>query len=257
MNAARYTSNLQKGGALLGPSALFVVSWDQDRSIAENLAEMVEANKLGLASSTRRRDLVGRIMKPRFVDPGPHIIPALKELLKQNHHAFSDACYFETCRTELLLSNFAGGPVFDWYAAGRSMITVDDVIGWLDSATQEAPAQWSEAVRLRLSQALLAALRDFGVLKGATKGSKKQIASPYPSIAGFAYACWRLHEMGVTAASLEASPAWRQWLLTPGDVSTLMIDLARQGVILLNRAGSVTRIEWQATSLVEAVHGAA
>jgi len=36
-----------------------------------------------------------------------------------------------------------------------------------------------------------------------------------------------------------------------------MTDLAQYGVILLNRAGSITRIEWRANTLAEAVHAAA
>ncbi len=78
-----------------------------------------------------------------------------------------------------------------------------------------------------------------------------------PSIGGFAYVCWRLQELGVTAASMEVAPAWKRWLLTPSDVAALMADLAQHGVIGLNRAGSVVRIEWRAASLTEAVHAAA
>ena len=157
-----------------------------------------------------------------------------------------------------LLADFAEGPLFDWYTAGRSTITVDDVEPWLRalSRTGSAP-DWSAAVRTRVGRALLATLRDFGVLEGVASGTRKVIGHPYPSVPGFAYTCWRLHELGVTAASLEASSVWRRWLLGPADVGALMTDLARHEVILLNRAGSVTRIEWRATTLAEAVHAAA
>lgn len=252
----RYTSNLQKGGALLEASASFVSTWDETGSAEANLRTFTDANSA--ASPTRRRDLVNRILRPRFMDPGPHLIGALKVLLAEDRGAFREACYFETSRTEPLLADFVEGPVFDWHTAGRSQISVPDARRWLvELFEQEQIVAWSEDVQKRVAQALLSSLRDFGILRGASGGSRKEIAHPYPTTAGFAYACWRLGEMGVTAASLEGSPVWRRWLLSPPDVSALIAALAGQGVIMLNRAGSVTRIEWQAATLVEAVHAAA
>jgi hypothetical protein len=244
MTAARsYTSNLQKGGALLDVAALLVSSWEDAHSIEENLG----AVDLGATSAVRRADLADRILRPRFVTPGPHVLAALRVLLDADRRAFRDACYFETSRAEPLLGDFAEGPLFDWCQGGRSTVTVDDALTWIATTVERglAPA-WSDAVKTRVARALLATLRDFGVL-----------GHPYPSIAGFAYVCWRLHDLGVTAASIERASVWRRWLLGPADVGALLTDLAQQGVILLNRAGSVTRIEWQASTLAEAVYGAA
>ncbi|MGH9224894.1 MAG: BrxA family protein [Acidimicrobiales bacterium] len=258
MKTARYTSNLQKGGALLDITARLVMAWDPVRSADDNLAAVVDSNALGAASTIRRWDLVGRILRPRFVDPGPHVIPALQVLLGADHLAFRDACYFETSRTEPLLADFAQGPLFDFRAAGRSTVAVSDGEEWLSrlAASGDAPF-WSDAVRTRVARALLAALRDFGVLSGVASSPRKEIGHPYPSTAGFAYVCWRLLELGATAATIEASPVWRRWLLSPDDARSLMADLASHGLILLNRAGSVTRIEWRVATLVEAVHAAA
>lgn len=250
-----YTSNLQKGGALLGVSALFVSTWDDRRSCEDNLAAVVE---MGATSAVRRADLSDRILRRRFVDPGPHVVPALRALLTSDHRAFRDACYFEASRTEAVLADFAEGPLFELHRAGRTTVTVADAIAWLSDMVHSglAPA-WSDAVQTRVARGLLATLRDFGVLDGATGGTRKNIGHPYPSIGGFAYICWRLHDLGVTAASIERSSVWRRWLLDTADVGALLTALAQHGVIMLNRAGSVTRIEWQAATLAEAVYGAA
>lgn len=250
-----YTSNLQKGGALLDVSALFVSTWDDRRSCEDNLTAVVE---MAAASAVRRADLGDRILRRRFVDPGPHVVSALKVLLDSDRHAFRDACYFETARAEPLLAHFAEGALVEWYRAERRTVTVDDTVGWLSLLVRRGlTPPWSDAVQTRVARALLATLRDFGVLDGVAGGRTKRIGHPYPSVAGFAYTCWRLHELGVTAAGIERSPVWRRWLLGTADVAALLADLARHGVIMLNRAGSVTRIEWQAATLAEAVHGAA
>ena len=258
MTTVQYTANLRKGGALLDVAAVLVSSWDDTRSADDNLAAITDANVFASTSEVRRKDIIGRIVRPRFIEPGPHVIGALRFLLDTDRHAFRDACYFETARAEPLLAAFVEQQLFAWYEAGRSSITVEDAAGWL--ADQEALGRtppWSDAVRTKVARALLAALRDFGVLSGVRSGTRKEIGQPYPSIGGFAYVCWRLQELGVSAASLETAPAWRRWLLTQNDVVALMADLAQHGVIGLNRAGSIVRIEWRASSLTEAVHAAA
>lgn len=258
MTAPPFTSNLQKGGALLDLSALLVSSWDNGLSVAENLSRAMDTNLLGASSAVRRKDLLERILKPRFIDPGPHVMSALQVLLKDDRHAFRDACYFEATRAEPLLARFIEEPAFSWYESGRSTITVGDVGEWLEGLERSGlTLDWSDAVRTRVARALLASLRDFGVLVGVASGTQKEFGQPYPSIGGFAYACWRLQEMGMTAASVESSRVWRRWLLDSTDVASLMADLAQHGVIQLNRAGSVVRIEWRAESLAEVVHAAA
>lgn len=250
-----YTSNLQKGGALLDVTALLVSNWDDSRSCDENIASVVG---IGAASAVRRADLSDRILRPRYIEPGPHVMSALRVLLDADRRGFRDACYFETSRAEPLLGDFAEGQLFEWYDDGRSAVTVHDAVTWLATSVRRGLAPvWSDAVETRVARALLATLRDFGVLEGQSGSPRKMIGHPYPSIAGFAYICWRLHELGVTAATIERSSVWRRWLLGTADVSALLTGLAHSGVILLNRAGSVTRIEWQVATLVEAVHGAA
>lgn len=64
------------------------------------------------------------------------MIGALRFLLDTDRHAFRDACYFETTRAEPLLAAFVEEPLFDWYEAGRSSITVDDAMGWLRGCSE-------------------------------------------------------------------------------------------------------------------------
>lgn len=258
MSSAIYTANLQKGGAVLEGAATLVTNWLPRAAPDVNIQAAVESNQFGVASEVRRRDLVSRVLGPRLVEPGPQVMAALRVLLDDDPQAFRDACYFETCRTETMLADFVEGPVFDWYQQGRTSLDVDDAKAWVRQTVLDGRApDWSDAVQTRTARALLSALRDFGILSGVRSGTRKEFARPYPTVAGFAYVCWRLDEMGVTSARLESSPVWRRWLLTPADVQRLLADLAGAGVILLDWAGSLLRIEWQVHSLTEVAHAAA
>jgi hypothetical protein len=113
------------------------------------------------------RDVLERVIKPRIVDPGPHVVRALARLEK-TPRTFTEAVYYETSRAEPILAAFAEGPLYEWHANGRIAARVEDTQAWIDEivSRKKAPA-WSDQVRRRLAQGLLSMLRDFRILRGA------------------------------------------------------------------------------------------
>ena len=76
-----YTSNIQKGGALLDDARRLVEVWDQHEDTESNLERIAGENLLAKPSRARAEDVLRRILRPRLVEPGPQIIAALKILL--------------------------------------------------------------------------------------------------------------------------------------------------------------------------------
>ena len=64
--------------------------WDTQATVEENLRRIADENPLGKKSRARLGDLISRAITPRFIDPGPHVIPALKGLLSE-HRTFTEA----------------------------------------------------------------------------------------------------------------------------------------------------------------------
>jgi hypothetical protein len=243
-----FTVNIQKGGALLDDCRRVVEAWEPELDPAANLERISANNLLGKTSRTRTDDVLRRIIGPRLVEPGPHIIPALKAFLA-DPRAFREACYYETSRDEPLLASFAEGPLFQLWASGRIGIQVDDVTGWLMEQQREGrTGAWSDQVRTKVARGLLAALRDFGILTGART---KEIAPPDMTPRGFVYVAWRLHEQGASSRALATSPTWRRWLLGPARIDDLFTQAARLGMLSIVTAGSAVRIDWHARCLEE------
>lgn len=254
MRAPAFTVNIQKGGALLPDARRLVEVWDLSESADANLARVAGGNLLGKATRRRLDDVLLRCLVPRFVTPGPQVIAALKQLLG-DHRAFVEAVYFETSRDEILLAAFAEGPCFAWYEAGRARVTIDDTVTWLvEQASAGVLPEWSPAVRTKVGRGLLAALRDFQVLEGATV---KRFAPPQLSVRGFAYVAFRLHEQGASSTAIVTSPVWRRWLLGPDRVDDLLHQAARTGVLTYGSAGTAVRIDWNVGTLEESVRAAA
>ena len=249
-----FTVNIQKGGAMLDDTRHLIEVWDDDLDGASNIRRIADANLLGKASRKRSDDVLMRILGPRFVAPGPEIIPALRAL-RDDPRAFREACYYETTRDEDLLAAFAEGPFFDWYTAGRVGVTVEEVKSWLEALTKAGQLpEWTDTVRTKVARGLLAALRDFDILSGAVR---KEFNPPGMTAKGFAYVAFREHQQGVSARALVESPVWRRWLLDGRWVRDLLTHVDRLGLVHYAHAGSAVRIDWRAASLQEVVHAAA
>lgn len=252
-----YHSRLLKGGAALDDTLRVVELWDDAFSPVENLSRIAEGNLLGKSSRSRLDDVLKVVIRPRFVEPGGYLLPALRALA-DDHRAFRDACYYEASRTDRLLADFAEGPLWDWWNAGRLSIDLADVEAWLDELEAgEALPSWTSSVKTRAAQGLLSTLRDFEVLRGVSKGHRKEILTPTMSPRGFAYVAWREHEQGASSRALATSRVWRRWLLEPDRVLDLFGQAARLGVLQFSSAGSAVRIDWVASSLQEVTGAAA
>jgi len=251
---ALYTSNIQKGGALLDDARRLVEVWDQTQPPEKNLERISEQNLLGKTSRSRADDILLRVLRPRYVEPGPQVIAALSSLLS-TPRAFADACYFEASRDDALLAAFAEGPLFDWFEQARVVVRIEQVTEWLAAlAARRQTPPWSDTIRTRVARGLLAALRDFGVLRGAIR---KEFNRPHLTLAGFAYVAFRLHEQGASSRALLTGPVWRRWLLDRGRVTQLFAEADRHGILRYSAAGSAVRIDWLRGSLEEVTRAAA
>ena len=218
----RLSSNIVKAGALVDDTRRLVEVWDPSQSPQANTDRVSESNLLGLPSQKRIYDAFTYALRPRYVDPGPDIIPALREL-SVDSSAFLDACYYETTRVDQLLADFAEGPLFDWEEHGLLAVSTDDVTEWIEKqiANEELP-EWSEGLRRRVAQGVLSALRDFGILAGARRSSRKDIDPRRLSLQGFIYVAFRLHQDGLSSRAIVSASVWRRWLLKSEQVSELL-----------------------------------
>ncbi|MDE0375145.1 MAG: DUF1819 family protein [bacterium] len=252
-----YTSRLLKGGAVLEDTLRVVELWVPGLSPDENLHRISSENLLGKPSRARIDDLLYWVIQRRYVEPGSHLLPALKGLVP-DRRAFTEACYYETSRDDDLLAAFAEGPIWERWRQGRLSVEIHDALGWLGELAKSGKVpEWSESVRSRSAQGLLSTLRDFGILTGATGGRRKEIAPPAMTPRGFAYVLWREHEQGASSHALATSRVWRRWLLNEEMVEDLFVRAALLGVLRFSRAGSSVRVDWLVERLEEVTGAAA
>ena len=240
------TSRILKGGALVDDARRLVEVWDLHEDTQWNLDRVSDGNLLAKTSRARADVVLHQVLRPRLIEPGPHVIAAMKELLS-SPRAFVEGYYFEATRDDGLLAACTEDLLFGWWEAGRVGVDVKEVATWLQGlSTQGQTPKWAENTYLEVARHLLAALRDFGILSGAVR---KDFSRPSLSIAGFAYVAFRLHESGASSRALLATPVWHRWLLDQGRVTELLHEAARNGLLRFSSAGSSVRVDWLEESL--------
>ena len=245
-----FSTRIIKGGALRAETRRLIEVWNDEISAASNLERIRTENLLGLPSRKRTEDAL-TILRQRFIDPKPDLVPTLR-LLASHGSPFKEACYFEATRNDDLLAFASETVLFDWIELGRSTVTTEQLErALLDQTPDPALKKWGAQTRRRVVHGLLSALRDFGILEGR---AVKQIAVPHLTLPGFAYAAGRLRQLG--HADLRGSTVWHRWLLSDARIRSLFLEGDRVGLFRFYEAGSVIRIDWTYDQLEDTVRAA-
>lgn len=243
----RYTSRMQKGGAMLEEMRQLVLLW-HDGPEGPLKAEVIRRNELNRATRARLGDVLSRIFVPRFVHcpmlPGAWKLMAPLERRKASTSMVRPLYFWITALTEPILYDFC----VEYLARRREleyrMIDVNDAAAWVATKGNG----WSEVVTIKLTRAMLAALRDFGVLEGR---AKKQLVTPRVPVASFAYLAFCLHQRGVVARRILDHPDWRLFAMMQGDVEELFFEAHQMGMLEYHAAGSTIRLTFPVATAEE------
>ena len=245
-----YNSRLQKGGALFEDMRLLVRNW-QEIGVNGRYDEVVAENLLGKHTRARAADVLRYIFLPRFVHGRPlHAWRIVRELEDRTLpvEIARPIYYWITARTERLLYDFVCAELLNRSESYVQRITTADVGRWIASQLATCGKNWSPSVTSRVARGVLAALRDFGLLEGA---SKKRIAPVYLPTESFAYIAFALHREGVSGPQLVQHRDWQLFLLSPPVVEQMFLEADCSGLLRFQAAGKIVRIDFPAANFGE------
>lgn len=121
-------------------------------------------------------------------------------------------------------------------------ISRGDVVQFLEEMAKEHPQikRWRESTRLRLASSILAALRDFGLLKGI---QKKLIQRPLIASTTILHLLYILMSEGLEGRKILEAPDWRLFLWTEMDVIRALGELSQQQWIRFEKSGNTVILE--------------
>jgi hypothetical protein len=158
--------------------------------------------------------------------------------------------YFYSARADQLLRDAVTEILVPMRARGLVDINAQDfqrsLAKWVNEG--KTTAHWSEPTIIRITQGLLSALRDFGVLQGAVN---KKIAPAYFPIESFAYLVFYLKQHQPSGAKLIELPDWKLFFLQKEGVERFLFEAHQRDLLEYHVAGSVTRLTFPAETLEE------
>lgn len=247
----KYTTRLQKGGALLDDMRLLVRQWRDEASWDEQRQKMILENILGKKTRSRSADIYRRTFALRFLKGDPpeawKIIRPLEdrevalEILKPMY-------YWITARSEPLIYDFVTNELFARRKGLDQSLRIEETSAWIRKHLGSQKEAWTDTVVIKVARGLLAALRDFGVLEGA---AKKRIAPLYLPVESFAYIAFALFQMGSTGEKLVIHPDWELFLLQSPVVERHFLDAHQSKLLRYEAAGKIHRIDFYAHNLEE------
>lgn len=244
--SSEITSRIQKGGALISDMRQLVCHWGR-KPPAVAPARYVK-DVLSKATQARAKDTYIRAFEPRFIHGSPpqawKLCSALEERLP-SVEIVGAFYYWLTARAEPILYRFVTEELFEQARCGASFATSPDLAQWIRKTCAAEGKAWADIVNIKVARAMLAALRDFGVLAGA---SKKRIAPAHLPLESFCLIAFCLRVVVADSQELTAHPDWRLFLLFPKTVERLLLEAHQHGWLHYQAAGAVTRLEFPATT---------
>lgn len=250
MQSDKYSSRLIKATALINDTKVLLSAWDLSLSVNENFDQASRANIFGKASRSRIEDILP-IFRQRFFDD-PEVGQALVALTQARVPAqwIDPLLYYYAAKSDLTLHDLVIKVLQPRLMSGYRDITVEQLMmtlrEWVQAGRTTKP--WNEKTMLRVAQHALAALRDFGVLEGATS---KSIATIYLAVEAFAFLAFEIARQKSAGELVLKSDEWRLFFLPTTGVERFFLEAHQEKLLFYQAAGSVTRLEFPANNLVE------
>jgi len=236
------TSRIQKGGALLADMRQLVCHWgEKDPNLS---SRRFVKDILPKATQARANDTYIRAFLPRFIDGSPKdawmLCAALEERLPSIEIAGA-FYYWLTARAEPILYRYVTEELFEQARSGVINVSSSEVSSWIKRTVEAESKSWSDVVCIKVARAMLAALRDFGILAGA---SKKTISEAHLPLEAFCLIAFCLRTIIRDHQDLIEHPDWRLFLLLPKGVERLLLEAHQHNWLHYQAAGAVSRIEF-------------
>lgn len=248
-----YTPRLNAGLGLVAETGRLLELWQLGMTPQDLLKAAMDSGAFPSMSARRLRNMVAEAFAPRFlIDEGG---PA--RLLKSVQGRIASADFRHlllvyTCRANPVLADFIRTVYWVRYAAGLDVVLKDDAHAFVSRAVADGRtrARWSDSTILRVSQYVLGACADFGLV-GPMRGPGR-IILPFritPVIANFL--AHDLHFRGLGDNAVVQHGDWMLFGLHPEDTLEEMKRLAMKGQFILQSAGGMAHIAWKLKSMKE------
>lgn len=250
---AFYTTQLSAGLGLVDETRLLLSLYQKDFSANQLYERALDSGMFPMVSARRLRNIVVECFSPRYIRTNAAIY--LKPLAANlSSTAIIQLFLIHTAIANQILLDFVLDIYWGRYSGGRDSITIDDAKDFVVNAVREGMTQkpWSDITIKRQSSYLLGCCADYGLLSEG-RGSRRAIQPVRIQESTVLYLAYKLHFDGLGDNAVINHKAWELFGLDSSDVREELKRLAKNGWLIVQSAGDVTRIGWQFKSMQEVI----
>jgi hypothetical protein len=159
-----------------------------------------------------------------------------------NSREYLSLSYLYFSLRDRLVFDFVTGPIWDKWRQQTTVINRGDLLSFLAEKAEESPQikKWRDSTRIRLASSILAALRDFGLLRGIQKKYIQGVTIDSETV--YHLLCILIAEGKQGRALIEARD-WRLFLWSEAQIVYALANLAQQQWIRFEKGSSTVIIE--------------
>jgi hypothetical protein len=247
----KFTTRLQKGGALLDDMRQLVCQWPD---LVDEKPESLVGRILQKATRARIADTYQRAFLPRFLKGSPQNAWKLARVLEEAHPSIEiirPFYYWITARVEPILYAYVSEELVEKAKTADRSVRSEEAASWINNTLRSSGRVWSPTVQLKVARGILAALRDFGILEGA---ANKRLVQSHLPIETFCLIAFLLNHMEIGASELVEHSDWKLFLLTGPEVERLFFEAHQHGWVHYQTAGRVHRLEFPTKEFKDYIH---
>lgn len=254
-HVAIYTSKLGAGLGLPTETRLLFDLWKPGDSVETLFTRALESGRFPNIAARRLKNIIREVFTPRYIQQE---IPTecLQYLVRVVPTGEMNQLFLLlTARANLVLYDFIRQVYWPFYAAGKSTISNEDALRFIDDAIASGKTKsvWSNKVRRNVAGYLTGCCADYGLLEAGQK-TVRQILRVQISPRTSTVLAYDLHFLGLGDNTLINHPDWECFGFQPSDVRNELKSLSTKGFLILQTAVDAIRIGWRFKNWEELIH---
>lgn len=248
-----YTTQLGAGLGLVEETKLLLSLYEDGMTSAELYDVALTSGLFPMVSARRLRNIIAECFSPRFIKPGvAKFLKALKPVTSSS--AFIQLLLIHTALANRVLLDFITEVFWEKYSGGHDTVTTEDAREFIINAVREGKTQkpWADSVIKRVSSYIVGCCADYGLLSSG-RSSKRTIQAVRLQPTTSLYLSYWLHFSGLGDNAVINHECWKLFGLEPLDVRDELKKLAKNGWLIVQSAGDVTRISWQLKTMEDVI----
>ena len=250
---AQYTTQLQAGLGLVEETKLLLSIYSPGMSVAELHTKALESGLFPNVSARRLRNMIAECFAPRYLKPdvARHLAPLSKRLPPTS---FNQLLLVFTALANRVLLDFIREVYWNKYAGGGDSLSTEESRRFVVNAVQDGKTQspWSESTIRRVSSYLIGACADYGLLS-SSRSSDRRIQSVRIQDSTTLFLAYWLHFNGHGDNAMLTHEIWGVFGLSREDVKEELKQIAKNGHLIVQSAGTIVQIGWKHNNIEEVV----